>query len=100
MKRPTPAKIALAAKTIGENLNTWRRLQHLTMEQLAQKANVSRGTLSRLEHGDPSVSLETFLGACSALGITERITEAVDPFETDYGRLRADQNLAKRVRRN
>ncbi len=99
MKRPTSARISIAAKAIGDSLNTWRRLQGLTMEQLAQKANVSRGTLSRLEHGDPSVSLETFLGVCSAVGITDRITEAVDPFETEFGRLRAEQRLAKRIRR-
>lgn len=99
MKRPTPVRAKLAAKTVGENLASWRKLRKLTMQQLAEKANASRSTIARLEHGDPSVSFETFLCVCNALDITERVTEAVDPYETDFGRLRADQELPKRVRR-
>lgn len=99
MKRPTPSKVRFAAEAIGKNLGTWRRMRGLTMQQLAEKANVSRPTMARLEHGDPSVSLETFLGACVALGIGDQITDATDPYETDFGRLRADQELPQRVRR-
>ncbi len=99
MKRPTSARTKLAAKSIGESVSSWRKLRGLTMEQLAVKANTSRSTLARLEKGDPSVSFETVLGAAIALGIADRVTDAFDPFETDYGRMRADEELPKRVRR-
>lgn len=98
MKRPTPAKTKLAAHQIGENISTWRRLYNLTSQQLADKAAVSRSTISRLENGDPTVSLETFLNACKALSSLDAVVEATDPYETDYGRIRADQNLPQRVR--
>ncbi|WP_449137702.1 helix-turn-helix domain-containing protein [Slackia sp.] len=98
MKRPTTAKTKLAAKQIGENIATWRKLYGLTSQQLADKAAVSRATISRLENGDPTVSFETFLNACRALSSLDAVVEATDPYETDYGRIRADQALPQRVR--
>ncbi len=99
MKRPTPMKTKLAAKSIGESITTWRKLRGFTMQQLAEKANISRATMSRLEKGDPSVSFETTLNVATMLGILDRVIDAFDPFETDYGRLRAEEELPQRVRR-
>ena len=99
MKRPTPMKTRLAAKDIGESVTTWRKLRGLTMQQLADKANASRATISRLEKGDSSVSFETVLNVATMLGIMNRVIDAFDPFETDYGRLRAEEELPQRVRR-
>ena len=72
MKRPTPLRTKLAAKRIGESVSVWRKLRGLTMQQLAEKANASRSTVSRLENGDPSVSFETTLNVAVALGIVDR----------------------------
>ncbi len=98
MKRPTSLKTKRAAKQIGENLSIWRKLYGLTSQQLADKAAVSRATISRLENGDPTVSLETFLNACRVLSSLDAVVEATDPYETDYGRIRTDQALPQRVR--
>lgn len=98
MKRPTPARTVLAARALGESISTWRKMRNLTVQQLAVKANASRGTITRLEHGDPSVSLATFLNVCNILGVTEGVKDAVDPYESDFGRIRADQELPQRVR--
>lgn len=99
MKRPVPMRTRLAAKAIGENLSTWRKMRNLTAQQVADKADVTRATISRLENGDPSVSFCTVLNVCNALGITDSLVDSTDPYETDFGRLRADQELPKRVRR-
>lgn len=98
MKRPTTVRTKLAARSIGESINTWRKLRHLTMEQLAFKANVSRNTISRLEKGDPSVSFETVLNVANMLGILDQVIDAFDPYENDYGRMFAGNELPKRVR--
>ena len=100
MKRPIPAATRLAAKRIGENLSTWRRLYGLPSQTVAERAAVSRSTVSRLENGDPTVSLATFLNVCRSVGILDQIIEATDPYNTDLGRARADQVLPQRVRRN
>ncbi len=98
MKRPTTVRTKLAAKEIGQSVATWRKLYGFTAQQLADKANVSRGTISRLENGDPSVSFETFLNVCNALNVTDAVKAAVDPYETDFGRARSEQTLPERVR--
>ena len=100
MKRPSSPTVKLAAKQIGENLATWRKLYNLTSQQLADKAAVSRATNSRRENGDPKVSSETFLNVCRALSSLDAVVEATDPYETDFGRIRADQVLPQRVRRS
>lgn len=99
MKRPLPMKSRLMSKRIGENLAAWRKLSNLTAQQLADQAAVSRGTISRLENGDASVSFGTFVNVCNALGIADLVTDATDPYETDLGRARADQQLPQRVRK-
>ncbi len=94
----TPMRLQRAAADIGTQLAAWRRMQDLTAVQVAERANISRDTLRRLEHGDPAVSLETVLGVARALGALDRIVDALDPYQTDMGRARASAALPKRVR--
>jgi transcriptional regulator with XRE-family HTH domain len=85
------------AERIGEQLAAWRKLLDLTSQQTAERAGISRKTLSRLENGE-NVSFSTFLAVSRALGIADRVTEAVDPWHTDLGRMRAEASIPKRVR--
>jgi transcriptional regulator with XRE-family HTH domain len=87
-----------AQASVGEQFAAWRKLQNLTAEQLAQRAGVLRQTVSRLEHGQAGVSFEVVLRVAQALGQLERLVGALDPYETDLGRARADEALPKRVR--
>ena len=96
--RPVPARTLRSAQNLGDQLRTWRKLQSLTIEQLAARAGVNRETVSRLEHGDVAVGMGTLLNVARALGILDNLVTALDPFETDFGRARADQTLPKRVR--
>lgn len=99
VKRPLPVRVRRGATEIGEHLVTWRKLQGLTAEQLADRAGISRTTLRRIEHGDPGVGVDAFLRVVRALGQLDRMVDALDPYETDLGRARADQVLPQRVRR-
>ena len=88
-----------AAEEIGQNLAAWRKLLGLTAQQVAERAGTTRQTVGRLERGDLGVSLEILLGVSGALGLLDELTKATDPYETAFGRARADQALPKRVRR-
>ena len=99
MKRPVPVRTKLCAKRIGESLASWRRMLMIPSQELADRAGVSRETRSRLETGDPAVSFATVLHVCGVLGILDRMEDAVDPYETDLGRARADQLIPQRVRK-
>lgn len=99
MPRPTPARTRLSAERIGTHLTSWRKLQSLTAEQVAERAGISRGTLRRLENGETTVGLDVLLNVARVLGVLDRLVEACDPYETELGRARADQVLPQRVRR-
>jgi transcriptional regulator with XRE-family HTH domain len=97
--RPLPVRTRRSAETLGQHLLAWRKLQRLTAAQVAERAGVDRGTVRRLEHGDPGVSLGVVLSVARAVGQLDRLVGALDPYETDLGRSRADQALPERVRR-
>lgn len=94
---PTPAPVARALRTIGDDVATWRRLRHLTAAQVADRAGVARSTVTNLEQGR-GVSLENTLRIARALGLLDAVVRSFDPYETDVGRLRADEALPQRVR--
>ena len=98
MSRPTAHKVTAANKELGEHLRTWRKLLNLTLAQVADRAGIARSTLQRIEKGDGGVSIQAVLSTSRALGILDAIVDAADPYETDFGRSRADMTLPKRVR--
>lgn len=98
MSSPTPPAILRAAIDIGADLAGWRKILGLTAAQVADRADVTRSTLRKLEHGDPSVGFHVVLRVARALGVLESITESLDPLSTDLGRARADLIVRKRVR--
>lgn len=99
MRRPTPNSILLVAKQWGEHFATWRKMLGLTSQDVAERAGLLRQTVSKLENGDTSVRYEDFMRVARALGVLEQITLAIDPLETEFGKVRAESALKKRVRR-
>lgn len=94
----TPRPVRRSLARLAENVTTWRKLRGLTQAQLAERSDVARGTLRRIETGDGGVSTENLMRVLRALGLLDAIPRATDPFESDIGRLRADEQLPMRVR--
>jgi transcriptional regulator with XRE-family HTH domain len=95
---PTPIPVRRSGRELAENIAAWRRLRSLTSAQVAERAGVNRETFSRLENDAGSVSVENLLRVLRVLGMMEAVVRATDPYETDVGRLRADEQLPQRVR--
>lgn len=93
-----PAAVARSAHEIGQHFTGWRKVLGLTAAQVADRADVTRDTLRKLEHGDPSVGFHVVLRVARALGVLDPLTRALDPLDTDLGRARAGQLSRKRVR--
>ena len=78
----------LEAEQLGTHLRDWRIILGLPQELVAERANISRSTLIKLEQG-AGAKLETFLAVGKVLGIADRVIQAVDPLNTDLGRARS-----------
>lgn len=96
--RPVPAPVTRGLRVLGEDLATWRKLRRLTVAEVADRAGVGTSTVLRLESG-AGATLENTLRVARALGVLDLLTKAIDPYSTDVGRLRADEELPRRVRR-
>jgi transcriptional regulator with XRE-family HTH domain len=96
-KRITP-KAENAFIEVGESLCTWRKLYALKASQVAERANISLGTLRKIESGDPSVGVQSFLEVLRSLGLLDTFCESLDPLNSDLGRARIDEHMPKRIR--
>jgi transcriptional regulator with XRE-family HTH domain len=96
--RRVPPPVGRALREVAENVVIWRKLRGLTQAQLADRAGMSPNTVRRLEGGDGGITLENVLRILRALGVLESVPRALDPYQTDVGRLRSEERLPQRVR--
>ena len=93
-----PHAVGRGLRVLGEHVSAWRKLQRLTAAQVAERAGISRDTLRTIEQGKGTASTENLLRVLRILGILDSVLDAADPYQTDVGKLRADEILPKRVR--
>lgn len=60
-------------QAVGENIKLARLRRKLTMDQVSERAGISRPTLSSLEKGNPAVSLGIILQVLVVLGLEKDI---------------------------
>ena len=63
-----PKAIKILAE-LGENIKLARLRRKLSAEQVAERANISRPTLTSIEKGSASVSIGNYLLVLSVLGL-------------------------------
>lgn len=93
---PLPARRALVR--LGEELSIARRRRRISTQLMSQRAMISRNTLTRVEKGDPSVSMGTYATVLFILGMTERLGQVADPALDKAGLSLEETRLPKRVR--
>jgi len=54
---------------MGENIKLARLRRKLSAQQVAERANIGRTTLNRIEKGSPSVSIGSYLLVLQVLGL-------------------------------
>ena len=98
MAGKTPLPVARAMRNIADNLDLARRQQRITLDLLAERANLSVPTVRKLLN-EGAGSLENFLRVARILDMLQNVEDATDPLRTSIGRARAEQDAPKRVRR-
>jgi len=82
---------------LGADISVARRARRISTQDMASRMGVARGTLHRLESGDPGVSINTLAMALSALGMLDRLIDLVDQSTDDVGLMVARGKLPERV---
>jgi transcriptional regulator with XRE-family HTH domain len=77
--RPRPVRTGRAAAQLGAQLAALREEQDLSVDQLAERSNLSRAAVRRVEGGDPSVGLGVYLTVVKTLGRLDAVHAALDP---------------------
>ena len=88
----TKKKIIILPKTsrilneMGDNIKLARLRRKLSMEQVSERANISRPTLVSIEKGSPTVSLGSYLLVLQVLGL-----------ERDFLHIAKDDELGRKL---
>ena len=93
---PIPAIRAL--RKLGGDINDARRRRRITIALMAQRANISRATVGRIEKGDPTTSIGGYAAVLFVLGMLNRLGDLVDAMHDVTGRQLEDEKLPQRVR--
>ncbi len=93
---PIPA--ARALRKLGADLRDARRRRRIPTRIMAERAEISRTTLSKVEKGDPGVSSGTLATLLFILGLEERLASLADLRNDEVGRDLGDELLPKRIR--
>lgn len=76
---------------MGENIKLARKRRRLTTLQIAERANISRGTLNEIEKGNPSVSMGAYFNVLRALNLYRDFLKLAA--DDDFGRKLQDLEL-------
>ena len=88
-------------RRVGRGISIARRRRQLTAVMMAERIGVGRQTYRRVEQGDPTVAMGTYLMALFVLGLEwDALERSADPHSDETGTALDLSNLPKKVRPN
>lgn len=97
-KIPLPIPVLRALRKWGQDISDSRRRRRIPLALMAERANLSKATLGKIEKGDPSVSMGGYAVVLFVLGLTDRLADLIDVSNDKVGRQIDAENLPKRIR--
>lgn len=95
---PMPSPVRRALRKLGAGIRDARRRRRIQTAVMADRLQVSRPTLQKLEAGDPSVSMGAYATALYVLGLVDRVADLADLAQDPVGRQLASEDLPLRIR--
>lgn len=93
-----PLSVRRALQDLGCDISAARRKRRLPMALMAERAFISRNTVTRVERGDPGVSLGIYATVLFVLGMADRIRDLAAPATDRVGLRLEEDRLPRRVR--
>lgn len=92
----TPKTIRIL-ETVGEQIRLARLRRKITVQMVAERANVSRQTVWKVEKGSPSVAIGIYAKVLGSIGMQEDLLLIAR--DDELGRIMQDAALDKRDKR-
>ena len=93
-----PIPVRKALHKLGQDIGDGRKRRRIPVALMAERADVSRETLRKIEKGDPSVALGRYAAVLFVLGLTDRLNNLADATYDSVGRMLEEENLPRRIR--
>jgi len=95
---PLPLPVQRALKKLGTDIHDARKRRRINTAVMADRLQVSRPTLRRLERGDSSVSIASYANALYVLGMIERLGDLAAISNDSVGQQLSSKDLPDRIR--
>ena len=93
-----PIAVKRALVKLGADISAARRRRRISTELMAERAFVGRNTITRVEKGDPRVSMGIYATVLFVLGLAERLSDLADASTDRIGLDLEEERLPERVR--
>lgn len=93
-----PLPIRRSLRKLGGDISAARRRRRISIQLMAERAFVGRNTITRVEKGDPGVSLGIYATVLFVLGMADRLAMLADASVDEVGQALDEQRLPTRVR--
>lgn len=97
-KQSLPPEIVNTIARLGDHIRIARKRRAIPMSEMASRMFVTRKTLSRLENGEPGVSIGVLAVALWVLGLDRDLQSVALPEKDQVGVYLERQRLPKRIR--
>src|SRR3990172_4474848 len=94
---PLPLPVQRALRKLGADLRDARVRRRIKTEVMADRLQISRPTLRRLERGDAGVGMGTYATALYVLGLVDRLAALADLAHDSVGQQLASDALPRRI---
>lgn len=93
-----PVAVRRALRKLGGDIRDARLRRRIPTAVLAERALISRPTLTKVERGDPTVSLGIYATVLFVLGFVDRLAELAAAETDAVGLALEEERLPQRVR--
>ena len=92
-----PRSVRETLAKLGEDITIARKKRRISTVSMAERAFISRGTLHKVEKGDPTVSMGIYATVLFILGLSDGLGEIADRTRDSLGLDIEEDRLPKKV---
>ncbi len=101
MKSQAPSTLPRSARQalvkLGVDMTVARKKRRISTVSMAERAFISRGTLYKVERGDPSVSMGIYATVLSILGLVDGLAKVADRRDDILGLDLEEDRLPRKI---